>query len=316
MKRLLVTGSRGFVGRALTAALEAEGFEVWGVDRDHDPETDRVLAADLCDREAVTSVLDRVRPGYIVHLAAQSSAGRSFEDPHFTIRNNVLPALNILEYLRENGGAGTRLLAVGSAEIYGPVATGDLPLVEDRVPRPVSPYALGKLFQEQCCEQYGSLYGLDVVMTRSFNHTGTGQRDTFVLPSFARQIIDIKNGRRSRHVGVGNVEVRRDFLDVRDVCRAYARLLESGQRGTVYNVCSGAAYSLRELLERLAALAGVTVEIRAETDRIRPMDIPELRGDNRRIAADTGWAPSIPIDEMLRTLLDYWSSKGASPGVA
>jgi GDP-4-dehydro-6-deoxy-D-mannose reductase len=316
VKRVLVTGSGGFVGRALTRALDADGFDVWGVDRDRDPDdrSGRILAGDLCDGEVVKSVLERVRPAYVVHLAAQSSAGRSFEDPAFTIRNNLLPALHLLEHLRAIGGDGTRVLAVGSAEVYGPVGPGDLPLGEDRIPRPVSPYALGKLFQEQSCAHFASLYGSDVVMTRSFNHTGAGQRDTFVLSSFARQMIEIKNGLRPPQVHVGNIDVSRDFLDVRDVCRAYTLLLAKGRRGTVYNVCSGVAHSLRVLLGTLATMAGVDVEIRSDPDRVRRTDIPELCGDNWRIAADTGWAPSIPIEETLRGLLDYWSAQPATPG--
>jgi GDP-4-dehydro-6-deoxy-D-mannose reductase len=314
VKPVLVTGSNGFVGRALTRALETEGFEVWGVDRERDPHehSGRTLAGDLCDAAFVKSVLERIRPQAIVHLAAQSSAGRSFDDPHFTIKNNLLPALHLLEHLRS--GAGARLLSVGSAEIYGPCTTNDLPLSEERAPNPISPYALSKMFQELSCAHYASVYGLDVVMTRSFNHTGAGQRDTFVLSSFARQVVEIKNGVRPPQVHVGNIDVRRDFLDVSDVCRAYALLLARGRRGTVYNVCSGVAYSLRDLLLKLAALAGVEVEILSDPERIRSRDIPELRGDNRRIATDTGWAPTIPIEETLRTLVDFWSTQRVAPG--
>jgi GDP-4-dehydro-6-deoxy-D-mannose reductase len=312
VKRVLVTGSGGFVGQILAEVLEGEGLDVWGVDRRDDlprQKPRKTVVSDLSDGAAVDDLLDDVQPEYIVHLAAQSSAGRSFDNPHFTIRNNLLPALHILEYLRTNKKVRTRLLAIGSAEIYGPVAAEEQPLSETRAPNPVSPYALSKWIQEQCCSQYASLYDMDVVMTRSFNHTGAGQEDTFVLSSFAKQIVEIKAGAKTPDVYVGNIDVRRDFSDVNDVCKAYARLLEDGKRGVVYNVCSGVSHSLRELLERLATIAGVVLKIHVDKDRMRPVDIDELYGDNRRIAEDAGWTPTTPIEETLASLLDYWSAR-------
>ena len=220
----------------------------------------------------------------------------------------MLPVLNILEYLRMHG-TGARLLAVGSSEVYGPVDASALPLVETRTPNPVSPYALSKLMQEQLCLQYAGLYDIDVVLTRSFNHTGPGQAETFVLPSFARQIVEIKRGEHARKIKVGNIDIRRDFLDVSDVCRAYISLLRRGRRGGVYNVCSGTSYSLRELLEKLAAIAGLEIGIEVDTERVRPVDIEELRGDNTRIVSDTGWSAQVSIDQTMASLLDHWMAK-------
>jgi len=297
------------VGRFLADSLVSAGFDVWGVDQHDDPSSPakKTFAIDLCDRDAVAEMLESSRPDQVVHLAAQSSAGRSFEEPHFTIENNVLPALHILEYLRGQPEHVTRLLAVSSADVYGPVTNKDLPLKESREPNPVSPYALSKWLQEQCCDQYASLYGVDVVMARSFNHTGAGQREAFVLSSFAKQVAEIKEGAREPRVYVGNIDVRRDFLDVRDVCRAYTMLLDKGKPGSVYNICSGQSYSIRELLEKLAVVAGVEIDIEVDPSRVRPVDIEELYGDNTRVAADVGWKPAIPIEETLASLVDYWS---------
>lgn len=306
MKRALVTGSSGFVGGVLAAVLEADGFDVWGVDhKNPSVASQHHVVADLTEPGAVRAVLDDVRPDVIAHLAAQSSAGRSFEEPAVTIQQNVLPAIHLLEYVRTHDKA-TRLLVVGSSEVYGPVDVSDMPIAETRPPNPVSPYALSKTMQEDVSRHYAALYDIDVVITRSFNHTGAGQADTFVLPSFARQITEIKRGTRPPRVHVGNIEAKRDFLDVRDVCRAYAALLRTGKRGAVYNVCSGTAYSLRELLEKLAAIAGVEIEIEVERDRMRPADIPELRGDNTRLKTDTGWQPEVTIDQTLSSLLNHW----------
>ena len=308
MKKVLVTGSGGFVGRVLTSTLQANGYEIWGVDRRPDPDgaPDRMITADLNDKKAVDKVLDDIQPDSIVHLAAQASAGQSFDEPHFTIQNNLLPVLHILESLRLSG-ASTRLLVVGSAEVYGPVIADELPLSEAHAPNPVSPYALSKWLQEQCCTQYAARYGTDVVMTRSFNHTGAGQSDTFALPSFARQIVDIKKGKGEPEVAVGNIEVRRDFLDVRDVCRAYQLLLERGKSGAVYNVCSGISWSLRDMLRKLAKFAGVDVTFRVDEGRMRPVDIEDLRGDNTNLITDTGWERLKSIDDMLQALIEYWS---------
>jgi GDP-4-dehydro-6-deoxy-D-mannose reductase len=308
VKRVLVTGAIGFVGRVLSESLLADGYEVFGADREAADEPVETEVCDLESRGEVEALLDAISPEWIVHLAAQSSAGRSFAEPHSTIRNNVLPALHLVEYLRENNSTA-RLLAVGSADVYGPVTPDALPIVESQPPNPVNPYALSKWMQEETCRQYATTYDVDVILPRSFNHTGGGQSDTFVLSSFARQVTEIRLGQRDNHVRVGNIEVTRDFSDVRDICSAYRSLLEKGKRGVIYNVCSGESYSLRQLLEKLAELADVDIRIEVDPDRVRPADMKELCGDNSLIRKDTGWKPEIPIEETLKSLLDYWSDE-------
>lgn len=308
MRRILVTGCGGFVGSVLVRSLVDAGADVHGADLGAAPSSfpgARYTRTDLADFEAVMALIDKTAPDGIIHLAAHSSAGRSFKDPHETIRNNVHAALNLLESLRRSESTA-RLLAVGSADEYGPVDPVHLPLVETRQAHPANPYALSKAVQTQCCSLYHSLYGIDVVMTRSFNHTGAGQTDTFVLPSFAKQIVEIKHKLRDPVMEVGNLDIKRDFLDVRDVVEAYLLLLRKGRAGEIYNVCSGTSCSLKELLHKLCALAKVTVEIRVREDRIRPTDTPELRGNKLKITRDTGWSPAISIDETLQSLIDYW----------
>ena len=309
MKRVVVTGCGGFVGPHVSSALAKSGYEVWGVDlreKSDDPSLCRYFSCDLSQREAVETILREAAPGAIVHLAAQSSAGRSLKEPFATITRNVMPALNILEYAR-TAGKGVRVLAVGSGDVYGAVAPEDLPLAETRPPRPANPYALSKAIQEQVCAQYASAYGVDVVVTRSFNHTGPGQRDTFVLPSFARQIVEMRLGLREPRIDVGDLGLKRDFTDVRDVAEAYAALVERGGGGEVYNVCSGVSYGLRGLLERMCAIAAVTPEIRVDASRLRPEEARELRGDPSKVARDTGWRASTPIEATLESLVEYWS---------
>lgn len=314
MRRVLVTGCAGFVGPHVTGALARAGWRVWGVDEKAgaaDESLEKRVSIDLSDGRAVEALIGEASPDAIVHLAAQSSAGRSFAEPFDTLTRNVIPVLNLLETVRKRGKK-TRVLAVGSGEVYGPVPEAELPVSEARVPRPVNPYALSKTIQEQCCAQYASLYGTDVVMTRSFNHTGAGQRDTFVLPSFARQVSEIRLGAREPVMDVGDLGLRRDFTDVRDVARAYEALVEKGRAGEVYNVCSGASYSLGELLRRLCDMAGVAPEIRTDPRRMRPKDIGELRGDPSKIARETGWRARTDMVETLEWLLDYWRGVVAS----
>lgn len=309
MKRVLVTGCGGFVGPYVAEALVGAGYRVWGVDvadNVENPSLEEYASRDLSNRRAVETLIDHTSPDAIVHLAAQSSAGRSFSEPFETLTRNILPALNILDVVRKRGRK-TRVLAVGSGEVYGPVAEADLPLAETRVPNPVNPYALSKAIQEQCGTQYASLYGTDIVATRSFNHTGAGQRETFVLPSFARQVSEIRLGVRDAVLDVGDLDLRRDFTDVRDMARAYVALLEKGKPGEVYNVCSGTSHSLRELLGLLCELAGIAPEIRVDSKRMRPTDIGELRGDPSKIARDTGWRPRIAVTDTLEWLLEFWS---------
>lgn len=317
MSRVLVTGCEGFVGPYVVDALVRGGHGVWGTDiqeTSRNLERERYTAADLSDKSAAPALLADIKPDAVVHLAAQSSAAKSFGEPFATLTQNVLPVLNLLEYARTRAG-GMRILAVGSADIYGPVDPSDIPLRETLPPNPVNPYALSKVFQERCCAQYADLYGTQVVMTRSFNHTGRGQRDIFVLPSFARQVVEIKKGLREPVVTVGNVDVRRDFSDVRDVVDAYTALLDRGRPGEVYNVCSGVSHSLRDLLEKLCALAGVNPEIRVDPERVRPVDMEELRGDSSKIAADTGWKAKFTIEETMKSLVDYWDGELGSGGV-
>jgi GDP-4-dehydro-6-deoxy-D-mannose reductase len=308
----LVTGCDGFVGRVLVGRLVDAGEEVWGVDRAPEGAVefagDRRVTVDLTDFDALARLLDESMPDRIVHLAAQSSVRTSFDEPIPTILNNTVPVFHLLNWLRA-ARKPARLLAIGSAEEYGVVPAERLPLAEDSAVNPSSPYALAKSIQNQACRTFATLYHTDVVVTRSFNHTGAGQTDTFVLPSFARQLAEIRAGRREPVLRVGNLDVKRDFLDVRDVCAAYEALLERGESGETYNVCSGRSHGLRGLLEKLCEIAGVEVRIEVDPNRLRPVEMRELRGDPSRIEAATGWKASIPIEETLASLIDYWDSR-------
>jgi GDP-4-dehydro-6-deoxy-D-mannose reductase len=312
--RVLVTGVAGFVGGHVVDLVRAEhaSFEVVGLDSRPGNRARalgiEVMQADLEDADSVRQALDRVRPDRIVHLAAQSSPQRSWEDPAGTLKTNLFGLLHLLEAARALSIA-PRLLVVGSAEEYGLVKPEDNPLREDHPLRPASPYAVSKVAQGFLALQYATSLHLPIVRTRTFHHTGPRRGEGFAESSFARQLAEIEAGRRAPRIEVGNLDAVRDFTDVRDVVRAYWALLDKGAPGEVYNVCSGRGVRMAELLDELVALSGLRVEIEVDPARLRPLDVPVLVGDPARLRAATGWQASTPLRQTLRDLLDHWRER-------
>ena len=314
--RALVTGASGFVGGYLAAALARDGHEAAGIDlappggHPARPERFTVERCDLLDTRAFEEALARHRPDTIFHLAAQSSAARSFEDPRGTFEANVTATVALLEAVRRVVPRA-RVVLTGSCEEYGRRHPEEMPLGEDAPVEPVSPYAASKAAQSLVALQYHRAFGLDAVLTRSFSHTGPGQRDLFVLPSFARQCATIAAGRGERVIRTGNLEVTRDFLDVRDVARAYIAIARGGTAGAVYNVCSGEGLLLREALKTIIDLAGGGIAVETDPALLRPADVPVLVGDNGRLRADCSWEPEIDRRRMLEDLYEWWSGRVA-----
>jgi GDP-4-dehydro-6-deoxy-D-mannose reductase len=316
--RVLITGVAGFVGGHLVDLLHAErpDVEVLGLDS-HPGNRARalgidVIGADLADPEAVLSAVGRARPDAVVHLAAQSSPQDSWVDPAGTFRTNVLGLLHLLEAVRGLCLA-PRILVVGSAEEYGLVRSEDLPLREDAPLRPTTPYAASKVAQGYLALQYALSAGLPLVRTRTFHHTGPRRGANFAESSFARQVAEIELGLRPSVLEVGNLDAVRDFTDVRDVVRAYWALVEKGEVGEVYNVCSGRGVRIGELLDTLIGLSGADVEVRVDEGRLRPSDVPTIVGDFGKLQAATGWQPAIPLSQTLADLLDHWRERVRTP---
>ena len=297
--RALVTGSNGFVGRWLVAHLEAQGDQVTGLDAE----------VDITDAAAITEAVVAVNPEAILHLAAQASVGASWGDQAGTYEVNTIGAVNVL------GAAAScarppRVLLVSSSEVYGRVTESDLPVTEDQPFAPVSPYAASKAAAEIAGIQAWLGRGVEVVRARPFNHTGPGQRTDFVVPALARQVAEAA-GSGAEALYTGNLDARRDISDVRDVVRAYRALAVSGQAGEAYNVCSGRAVSIRDVAERLLRIAGVDVPIVVDPERVRPVDLPELRGDPAKLRLATGWEPRIDLDATLADVLAHWKRPAA-----
>lgn len=263
----------------------------------------RFSVIDLMDREALKSVFATFQPNYCLHLAAFSSVAYSWKFPSESFTNNSNIFLNLIDAIRETD-ASCRVLSVGSSEEYGNVSREELPLKESQRVNPVSPYAVARVSQELMSKVYVKAYGMNVIMTRSFNHIGPRQDDRFVIPSFIKRIIEIKkSGKSEGEIETGDTTIIRDFVDVRDVVRAYYMLLENGTPGEIYNICSGNAYRLSEIIDGIAEQVGVKVSTRVNPEFVRPDDNKEIVGSAYKIESELGWKPVIDIRDTLRDMI-------------
>ena len=314
--RTLITGITGFVGGHLTEHLLALGDDVAGLSASGDwPEGLGHLAEiplvrfDLVRGSAVelASILDRQGTEVVYHLAAQANPSASLNDPKGTWALNLGGALTLLEAIRAAGGVrqGPSVVLVGSGVCYGNPSPSDLPVTERCPPRPNNPYAASKAAADLLGIQHHLSHGTRAVMARPFNHAGPRQDDRYALSSFARQVAEVERGIRNR-IEVGNLEVVRDYTDVRDIARAYRLLATDGRPGEIYNVGTGRDVSLSRMLETLRRLARVPVEVVVDPDRVRPVDQPRLLADASKLRRDTGWSPSYSTDQTLADMLDDW----------
>lgn len=293
---VLLTGATGFVGNYVQQETPCV------------PLTEGETPIDLKNSSALVRVVRVVNPDAVIHLAAQSFVPESIQNPLHTYEVNFLGTLNLLAALKENGFRG-RMLYVGSSDTYGLVDSASLPVVEDSPLRPRNPYAVSKVAAEALCYQWSQTGSFEVVMVRPFNHIGPGQSERFVISDFARQVVEIKGGLRPSLIRVGDIDVTRDFTDVRDVVRAYALLLERGGNGEVYNVCSGKERSVLSVLESLLRLAGVEAEIVQDAERLRKSEQRRVFGSFAKLHEATGWQPEIPFEQSLKDILTDWEKK-------
>lgn len=310
--KYLITGVSGFVSSYLVeqlAVLNTE-HEVWGVDvREPDPVFSnqhshlQFCKVSLLDRDALHALLCKFQPDRIIHLAARSSVAFSWEHPVECFLNNTNIFLNLVETVREIG-LQCRILSVGSSEEYGVVSPQEMPLSEDRCVAPLNPYAVARVAQEHISKVYAQGYGLSIICTRSFNHLGPRQPDNFVVSSFVRQAVEVSLGRR-QSITCGKLDIVRDFIDVRDVVKAYLLLIENGMPGQVYNVCSGHGTDLATLLEQICRLVRIPLDWTIDKSLIRPMDNPVIVGDNCRLSS-LGFKLVYNLEYSLRDIVSYW----------
>jgi len=292
--RALVTGANGFVGSWLTAYLRDQGDEVVGIDRE----------VDITDAEAVRHAFVAASPDAVYHLAARANVGESWVDPEDVLQVNAVGTLHVLEAARACP-APPRVLLTSSAEVYGSVVEDQLPVTETTPLAPVTPYAASKVAAEYLGVQAHLAYGLPVVRVRPFNHVGPGQSSGFVVAALAARIVEAARA-RATSIPVGNLGARRDLTDVRDIVRAYRLLMATGTPGEVYNVCSGRDVAISEVADRLLDLADTTLELVPDSELMRPVDVPVVRGDPSKIHDATGWEPELDLDTTLRDVLEQW----------
>jgi GDP-4-dehydro-6-deoxy-D-mannose reductase len=318
--RLLITGITGFVGSHMAEYAVARGAAVIGSARwrsrteniEHLRGQIQLIECDLRDSASVRRLLAASAPTHLIHLAAQSFVGASWHMPVETLATNILGQVNLLEGIRALPSP-PRFLVIGTSEEYGLVHPDELPIRETNPLRPLSPYAVSKVGQDLMGFQYFRSYGLPIMRTRAFNHEGPRRGDVFVTSSFARQVAEIEAGRHEPVIHVGDLTPRRDYSDVRDIVRGYWMLLERGEPGEVYNLCSGRTWTIQQVLDfYLDRSRTKGIAVRVDPERLRPSDVMVLEGDPSKIQKALGWQPEIPFEQTLADLLEHWRRRVAA----
>jgi GDP-4-dehydro-6-deoxy-D-mannose reductase len=306
--RILITGGTGFVGAYLVRFLQSRDSQI-SVLASGNPSTRepgvQYHEVEIRDAERVRSLVREVNPDQIYHLAGVTAVDVSRANPRLTYEVNVFGALNLFEAAMSLP-APPRILNISTSQVYAP-ASGIL--TEESRLRPDNPYAASKAMAELLAAQYRERAPGGIVTARSFNHTGCGQPPNFVLPSIAKQFAEIESGLRPPKLSLGNVAVRRDFTDVRDVVRAYAMLLDQGRTSEVYNVCSGTAVLLSDVIRMFQAVSGLDVTLETDQRKVRLTEVAEIYGDPGKLQAETGWQRQIPLQKTVEDMLNYWRSQ-------
>lgn len=319
--RVLITGITGMAGSHLADYLLAEhpDFEIYGTKRwrsqlvniEHAIDKLSLIDCDLTDAFAVNSLIGKVKPDYIFHLAAQSFVPESWTGPAATLTDNITMQLNIFEAVRAHCLDPVIQLALSSEE-FGRVFPHECPMNENNPLRPLSPYAVSKVAQDMLGYQYFESYGMKIIRTRAFNHEGPRRGEVFVTSNFARQIAEIELGIRPAVVSVGNLDAERDWTDVRDMVRAYWLSTQHCEPGELYVLASGTARTVREMLDTLLRASRVPVKVEVDASRLRPSDVVRLHGDATKFMRRTGWKPQISFEQMMGDLLEYWRTRLAN----
>lgn len=305
MKKILIFGIGGFVGPYLAQEFLDEGYEVYGSDivkGDRLQNEITFYQADLLHADAIHHIIHQIHPDIIINLAAVSSVGQSWKVPQLTIEVNIVGTLNILEAVKELQPM-PKVLLIGSSEEYD---VSDKPINELTILRANNPYGISKVAQERFANIYKVQYGMQIYHVRPFNHTGVGQKDSFVLPSFCKQAAEIEKSGKSGVIKVGNLMARRDFGHVKDLMRAYRMIVESPYCDTVYNVGTGKAHSLREMLNYIISLCSQPIKVEVDPARVRPIDNPVICCDYSKIKAELGWEPQYKVFDALKEMFEYY----------
>jgi len=317
MAQALITGINGFAGSHLADFLLSKGYQISGIiydleenrNIDHIKERLTLRECDIRDEARLNEVISQSSPDEIYHLAAIAHVPTSYRNPKLTFEVNLYGSLNLFEAAKAVS-RDIKVLYVGSASEYGDVRDVEIPMSEDVPLRPVDPYSVSKVSADMLAFQYFKSFNMHMVRVRPFNHIGPRQSPGYVVSNFAKQIAEIEKGWKEPVISVGNLEAKRDFTDVRDMVRAYWLALQRGEPGEVYNICSGKALSIKELLQKLLAMAKKDIEVKQHPGKVRPSDVPLSLGDCSELREKTGWKPKIPVEKTLQDALDYWRRRG------
>lgn len=316
MKKALITGITGFAGSHLAELLLKEGLEVYGTTRprsktdniDHIKNRLNLYDADILDSHSLHSIIVKIKPDNIFHLAAQSFVQTSWASPATTMEINIVGSVHLFEAVRRAEINPVIQIACSSEE-YGLVYPNELPVKEENPLRPQSPYAVSKVAMDYLGYQYFQSYKMKIIRTRGFNHTGPRRGEIFVTSNFAKQIAEIEKGKKEPVVEVGNLEAKRDWTDVRDMVKAYLLAVQKGKPGEVYNICSEKVVRVGDMLDMLLKMSKVKVKVRQDPARLRPSDVPILLGNCSKFRKATGWKPEIPFEKTMEDLLNYWRER-------
>lgn len=315
-KRALVTGITGFVGSYMAELLIKEGFQVFGIARWRSRRENlinvnghvTILEADLLDAHSLDQIMLSVRPDFIFHLAAQSFVPASWTSPTSTLEINIVGPANLFEAVRKTQ-INPKIHIACSSEEYGLVYPDETPIKEDNPLRPLSPYGVSKIAMDFLGYQYYKSYGMQIIRTRGFNHTGPRRGEVFAESDFAKQIAEIEKGLKKPIIEVGNLEAKRDYTDVRDMVKGYYLAALKGVPGEVYNICSGKTVKIADVLKILLGFSKIKIKVKSNLARMRPSDVELLLGDNSKFSKLTGWKPEIPLEKSMEDLLNYWREK-------
>lgn len=309
--RVLITGATGFAGKHLTQYLTSkspDNYKIYGTHRHsylkEETNVIELVECDINDSISLESTLQSIEPDQIFHFAAYVSVNKSFENPQKVLATNVIGTAKLLEAIRKTCN-NAKILIPGSAEEYGSVEEKNMPIDENVPLNPSNPYGISKVSQELLGKYYFQTYGMEIYLTRTFHYTGPFQPLGFVSSDFAKQIVDIENGKKNQ-INVGNLKAKRDFLDIRDVVKAYMNIIERGKPGRPYNVCSGKTISIEKILEILKNHSKCPINVQVDKSKLRATDVSKFVGDNSKLKKDTGWEPEIKIEDTLHDILNYW----------
>lgn len=293
---VLLTGGAGFVGKYVQKIIPCKHL------------ADEQGTINICDKKRVHEMIASDVPDLVIHLAAQSFVPASFENPKSTFDTNFIGTYNLLESLDKAGFIG-RFLYISSSDVYGLVPETKQPIDELRLLRPRSPYAVSKVAAESLCFQWSQTGPFECIIARPFNHIGPGQDERFVVSNFAKQLVEIQAGMRKPVLQVGDIDVSRDFTDVRDVVVAYQKLLASGKNSEIYNICTGTERKIRDLITMMVSELGVEIEIVQDAKRFRRSEQRTVCGDITKLSNELNWVPKITIKQSIRDILKYWKTK-------